>query len=238
MGRPTHFVALPLPSPALHAGMAALQDRVVAHLPKVLSRCVVPPAKAHLTLFVLEATTPERVEAASDALRACGPLAAGAFPVPPQITLRGCGSFSTRVLFSQVGGCDLPALDGLAGRVADEFARRGVIPPPRPGDGAWTPHLTLLMTSKAPRGAKIPRASWEALEHEADLGTHSLDELALCSMSGVGVDGFYPILARVPIGGGPADPGLFERRYDAWRRLSGREPGAPAGAPPSADGGG
>ena len=64
MGRPTHFVALPLPSPALHAGMAALQDRVVAHLPKVLSRCVVPPAKAHLTLFVLEATTPERVEAA------------------------------------------------------------------------------------------------------------------------------------------------------------------------------
>ena len=68
--RPTHFLALRLGNPALHAHVAELQRAVIARSPS-LSDCAVPPVKSHLTTFVLHAPDEEAVSAAAEALDAC-----------------------------------------------------------------------------------------------------------------------------------------------------------------------
>lgn len=205
--RPTHFLALPLPCPSLHSAMARCQAACAAAEP-ALSRCAVPPEKAHFTFFVFAAPTPQHVEAAAMALDACRPLVASRFPAaPPRVTLSGLDAFGQRVLYAKAApSADLAQLAELFEEVAAEFSRRGVLAEA----AAWTPHLTLLKQSAAGRGAgrppKTARRAWEALAAE-ELGTHPIRELSLCAMGGVGEGGFYPVVSSLPLGRAEDSPG-------------------------------
>ena len=210
--RPTHFLALRLGSPALHAHVAELQRAVIARAP-LLSDCAVPPLKSHLTAFVLHAADEEAVSAAAEALDNCRPLATAYFAdTPPHVQLRGLSSFGRNVLYADVVPDDnTERLRAFIIAVAKEFVACGVLSDR--AHKAWTPHLTLLKTSRA-KGHKGRRAlairpqDWAALKSEADLGTHPLPTLALCSMAGQQPDGYYVEVSKIPlIGHGSIDDG-------------------------------
>ena len=89
-----------------------------------LKPCIVPMEKLHLTLFVMALnsdTTVQHAEArAHDALLQCADAATACFFrsgswQPPCISLRGLGTFSTRVLFSQVEDAPGPSGRGSLG---------------------------------------------------------------------------------------------------------------------------
>lgn len=210
MLRPTHFLALPLQHPALHNAMALCQAAVVSADPQ-LKPCLVPPEKAHFTFFVFHASSDAQLAAANAALAACAPLAAAAFPTAaPRVTLSGLGSFGERVLYVKAAAPspDLTRLHRLHAEVAGEFARRGVLGDEPSAVPEWTPHLTLLKQSAAAslgrgrgrgRPPRIRPAAYAGLEG-AEMGTHAINELSLCSMAGMGEAGFYRVLSRLALG--------------------------------------
>ena len=123
--RPTHFLALRLGNPALHAHVAELQRAVIARSPS-LADCAVPPVKSHLTTFVLHAPDEEAVSAAAEALNACRPLAAAHFAEAPRVQLRGLSSFGRNVLYADVVPDDDAArLRAFVAAVTEEFVARG-----------------------------------------------------------------------------------------------------------------
>ena len=201
--RPTHFLALRLGNQALHAHVAELQRAVIARAPS-LTDSAVPPAKSHLTTFVLHAADEEAVSAAAEALDACRPLASAHFAeAPPRVQLRGLSSFGRNVLYATVVSDDDAArLHAFVAAVTEEFVARGVLP--HGAQKAWTPHLTLLKTSRV-KGRKGGRAlairpqDWAGLEEAADLGTHPLPTLALCAMAGQQPDGYYVQVSEIPL---------------------------------------
>ena len=80
-----------------------------------------------------------------------------------------------------------------------------------PYGSAWTPHLTLLKTSRLPRRntrrkgrptPKLPSSAYAELPADLVFGEHGLPLLELCAMQGVGeADGYYPILAAASLDG-------------------------------------
>ena len=202
--RPTHFLALRLGNPALHAHVAELQRAVIARSPS-LADCAVPPVKSHLTTFVLHAPDEEAVSAAAEALDACRPLAAAHFAEAPRVQLRGLSSFGRNVLYADVvPDDDVARLRAFVAAVTEEFVARGVLA--NGAQKAWTPHLTLLKTSRV-KGRKGARAlairpqDWAGLEEAADLGTHLLPTLALCAMAGQQPGGYYVQVSEIPLMG-------------------------------------
>ena len=201
--RPTHFLSLRLPDPSLHANVARVQAVIVANERRARG-CEVPPAKSHLTAFVLSLASDESVERAKAALAECAALVAPGSS-PPRIRISGLASFRQQVVFAQVQPSD--DLDRVAALVRDAhrlFDRAGLSPPSL---GSWTPHLTLLKISRSkPRKGKpppkLPAAAYEDLPASSlDFGEHELGALELCAMQGGGVDGFYPVLASVSLDG-------------------------------------
>ena len=201
--RPTHFLSLRLPDPALHANVASVQAAIVAN-EKRARGCEVPPEKSHLTAFVLSLTD-ESVEQAKAALADCASLVAPASS-PPRIRISGLGSFRQQVVFAQLQPSDdLDRVAALVRGAHQIFDARGLSPP---AHDSWTPHLTLLKISRVgkPRKGKptpkLPAAAYEDLPASSlDFGEHELGSLELCSMQGLGADGYYPVLASVSLDG-------------------------------------
>jgi len=201
--RPTHFLALRLASPALHAAVAETQQAVIERAP-ALAGCDVPPAKSHLTAFVLHCADEDAVAAAKEALQACRALTALHFDAsaPPSIELRGMSTFGNRVLYATVAPSrDAAQVRAFVAAVTAEFAAQGLI---EGGGREWSPHLTILKTSRL-RGKKAMRwppsvrsQDWAGLE-QLDLGVHPLPTLALCAMRGEGPDGYYDELSQIPL---------------------------------------
>ena len=79
-----------------------------------------------------------------------------------------------------------------------------------PSGSAWTPHLTLLKTSRLPKRStrrkgrpppKLPSSAYAELPDDLVFGEHGLPLLELCAMQGVGEAGYYPILAAASLDG-------------------------------------
>ena len=203
--RLTHFLSLRLGDPRLHARVAAVQQAIIAR-EKRARGCDVPPEKSHLTGFVLALPDEEAVAAAVDALAACSSLVTPGSRAP-RLHFSGLGSFRSNVVFAK----PLPTEDhdGVVHLVAGArhiFEERGLLA--RTSE-AWTPHLTLLKTSRVPprKGrppAKLPAACWSELPDDLslDFGVHPLPRLELCAMQGVGPDGFYKVVSAIPLGSG------------------------------------
>ena len=224
--RPTHFLSFRLPNADLHAKVAEAQKMIILREPDAVG-CDVEPVKSHLTLFVLSLGNHEAMQAATKALRSCASFAIDSnLLTPPRVHLEGLGNFGQRVCFVPVAETtgpdaeDLARVRRLVARVAKVFCKAGLVDE-AVVDGAdakgWTPHLTLLKTSKRPagkgrgRGGKSGRghasrpcirpAMYADLLRLMDFGVHELHELQLCSMSGVAEDGYYPVLESISLDG-------------------------------------
>ena len=145
------------------------------------------------------------VEQAKAALADCASLVAPASS-PPRIRISGLGSFRQQVVFAQLQPSDdLDRVAALVRGAHQIFDARGLSPP---AHDSWTPHLTLLKISRVgkPRKGKptpkLPAAAYEDLPASSlDFGEHELGSLELCSMQGLGADGYYPVLASVSLDG-------------------------------------
>ena len=224
--RPTHFLSFRLPNADLHARVAEAQKMIILREPDAVG-CDVEPVKSHLTLFVLSLGI----------MKPCRPRPKPSEAVlhllliptshsTPSVHLEGLGNFGQRVCFVPVAETtgpdaeDLARVRRLVARVAKVFCKAGLVDE-AVVDGAdakgWTPHLTLLKTSKRPAGkgrgrggksgrghASRPRirpAMYADLLRLMDFGVHELHELQLCSMSGVAEDGYYPVLESISLDG-------------------------------------
>ena len=116
-------------------------------------------------------------------------------------TYPGVGSFGTRVLFAKVGpklARDRTAAF-MAG-VAQIFREHGLLVPFNPED--WTPHVTLLKTSKwrgRGRAPPIRAAAYGLDESDTSFGAYAIPLLELCAMQGDAPDGFYPVEAALAL---------------------------------------
>jgi 2'-5' RNA ligase len=225
--RPTHFLSLRLPSPALHAKVADIQRRIIALEPGAVG-CDVEPVKSHITAFVLSLGSDEaRIQAAIMALQQCQELVMERGRAPPRVHLKGLGHFGQRVCYASLldnEECDeLRRLVASTERVFHDAGLLTVAEPTSDAASSWMPHLTLLKTSKAQqqqqrsrrgrgRGSqrsqppRIRPAAYTSLATAedgrlVDFGVHELREMQLCAMSGVGEDGFYRILASIDLDG-------------------------------------
>lgn len=209
--RPTHFIALRLPDPALHDHVTRLQQEIISREPGARG-CEVEPIKSHLTGFVMSLPDAEAVATAKVALASCASLVEAARP-PPLVHLVGLGAFGQRVCYVAVKeDSELARVRALVAGCAKSFSEHG-LSVQQAGD--WIPHMTLLKTSRAPRGGgrgrgrargrgqqpRIRPATYSDLS-DADFGVHALTELALCQMAGTAADGFYPTVAALPTSGG------------------------------------
>ena len=223
--RPTHFLSLRLPSPALHAKVADIQRRIIALEPGAVG-CDVEPVKSHITAFVLSLGSDEaRIQAATMALQQCQELVMERGRAPPRVHLKGLGHFGQRVCYASLldnEECDeLRRLVASTERVFHDAGLLTVAEPTSDAASSWMPHLTLLKTSKAqqqrsrrgrgrgsqrsqpPRIRPVAYTSLATAEDGrlVDFGAHELREMQLCAMSGVGEDGFYRILASIDLDG-------------------------------------
>ena len=159
--RPTHFLSFRLPNADLHAKVAEAQKMIILREPDAVG-CDVEPVKSHLTLFVLSLGNHEAMQAATKALRSCASFAIDSnLLTPPRVHLEGLGNFGQRVCFVPVAEStgpdaeDLARVRRLVSYVAKVFCKSGLVDE-AVVDGAdakgWTPHLTLLKTSKRPAG--------------------------------------------------------------------------------------
>ncbi len=170
MMKPTHFLALPLSSPALHESAREIQRTIVTgskhedeHRQLQLQQCCdrSPPEKLHITLFVITLLDETQVNAAisllhsekvSDLLRKIYPEA------PPHLQLTGLDSFGSRVVFSSVkeveqqSGC----LQHLEQSLRSEFMAMGLLGMSGRGKhkkmrstSNWTPHVTIMKKAGA-----------------------------------------------------------------------------------------
>lgn len=217
--RPTHFLSFRLPSTALHDMVAEIQTQLIAREPGAQG-CAVEPVKSHLTLFVLSLGTEQAVAAAAKALESCASLVREGVP-PPRVHLKGLSNFGQRVCFVPVAAsCDLDRTRLLVAGAAKIFRDAGLLPAVQDATtdelgSLWTPHLTLLKTSKVRSGGRgrrgggrgrgpsprIRPATYTDLADSVDFGMHELREVQLCSMAGVGSDGFYQVVAQLGLDG-------------------------------------
>ena len=212
--RLTHFLAMRLGSPLLHAAVEAAQREILSR-DENLKGCDVPAAKTHLTCFVLSLPTPSDVDAAKEALSACSNLIEPGRP-PPAIHLNGIGNFGQRVCFIKCDerAADFPRVASLVSGAADIFSQR-CGPDAVSGLGtSWTPHVTLLKTSRLARHhqqkskskgrrpraplAKIRESTYAPIA-ETDFGVHELPTMELCAMQGEAADGFYMVEAALSL---------------------------------------
>ena len=208
MGRPTHFIALPLPDPQLHDAVKRVQTAIVAG-EKRARGCEVPPCKSHLTVFVLDCSAKGAIERALGAFAACDSLVQ---PLPPpRIRLNGLGSFGSNVIYAAAEpSTALDRIAVLVDGVRRVFDEHGLAPPPAQAS-SWTPHLTLLKTSRVksrvakgrPPPKLPPTAYADVLAEDRDFGMHLIPRLELCAMSGQGEGGYYPVLASLSFDGTP-----------------------------------
>jgi 2'-5' RNA ligase len=205
--RPTHFLALQLPDPALHAGIASLQSACAEREPS-LKACAVSPAKTHLTLFVFDGNGDRlaRALAAFEGFRSSFVVPAE----PPRIRLSGLDTFGPNVLYCSIEADDAMAqLGELRQRAAACFVSHGLLDEQCLHE-SWSPHVTVLKTSAAGRRAgklRIRRDAYAGLD--GALGTHALPHVSLCQMGGEGEGRFYPVLARAPLWRGGADAAVY-----------------------------
>lgn len=240
--RPTHFVAFRLPCQELHARLRTVQEQVIAR-DSGLQGCDVPPEKTHLTGFVMHLADEGGVDSACKALRACSSLPSIVHGPCPRLPLSGLASFSTRVLFVRVPLCDEETMrvSALVDGMASQFRAHGIAV--QHDDGRWTPHVTLLKASRVASSARgrrrkppsITSAAWAGIVWEREC--HSLATAELCSMQGVGSDGFYRVLATLPLGDHAETPRAPDvqallGRWEAERPPDCQPPGQPQREPP------
>ena len=204
--RPTHFLALQLPGAALHDAIAGLQRAIVAK-DASLSQCAVSPSKTHITLFVFNADTADRLSAARAAFAATSTTAATTIHHTPVAHLEGLDVFGKQVLFCALREPteDMALVRALRAAAVDAFVAHGVASKAELDDRAWHPHVTLLKTSQAPRprwgqpAITIQPAAYEGIN--VTLGVHPMPELSLCAMGGpTDPDGFYRRVAVARLG--------------------------------------
>jgi len=177
-----------------------VQQQVLTRDP-TLAGCEVPPARTHLTAFVLHCAEAADEARAREALRSCALLLDAASP-PPRLPISGLGNFGTRVLFVSVPPCeDLLRVSALVDDVAECFRRAGIDSMQHEA-GGWSPHVTLLKVSRVRgfgggrRGRRRRPPSIDVRKFadlDADMGVHALSSIELCAMQGQGVDGFYRV---------------------------------------------
>ena len=141
---PTHFFALRLDCPSLHAKVEAVQEGLVAARAE-LEGCVVPASKLHVTMGLLHLRSDAEVESARAVLaRAARAGARG----PIAVSLPGLGIFGRDVLFLRVAAADGEREDDplrlLASTIRDELRAAG-FPDAQPD---FKPHATVMKTSK------------------------------------------------------------------------------------------
>ncbi len=208
MMKPTHFIALPLSSPALHERAREIQRTIVTGSKHgdehqfQLQRCCErsPPEKLHITLFVIALLDEIQLNSAVNLLHSdkVSELLRKIYPeAPPQLMFRGLDSFGSRVVFASVeevaqqSGC----LQQLEQSLRSEFLATGLLGTSDRGKQRkvqrmhWTPHVTIM--KKAPNQQKtVLKGCWEDYR-DLNLGSHSVSTLQLCSMDGEGVCGYY-----------------------------------------------
>jgi 2'-5' RNA ligase len=163
------FVSIDLPD-RLADAVADAQDRVA----DAEGLRFVDPADAHLTLFFLGDTDPERVDEVAAALQRAVD-AAGVEPF--ELRVGGFGVFPTLDYISVVWagvreGAGVAETTRLSGRIENELAELGF----EGDDHEFTPHITLARMNDARGKELVQRVVREA---DPDLGSFQVEEIRL-----------------------------------------------------------
>jgi len=183
----------------LVAELAQMQDKLIARYPP-LAAMRIPPAKMHLTLLTFSA------HLVRDALELFGAPKIDANTLTgSMLTLKGLGNFSQNVLFAKVSQDDAySSLCSLLDKGVVEYMRsRGHVLEQRS-----QPHVTLFKASvdrsSSIRGgarARIPLRPQMWSEHkDVFWGTTPISAIQLMRMGSTADDGYYEVLASVPVG--------------------------------------
>lgn len=214
---PTHFLALRLPSAALHQRGKDVQSDVLRAAindpDAILSHAIVDTRKLHLTLFVMRLTNALAVERARSVLRSCKQDAAEAFATDdPKVELRGISTFRHEVLFIECAAETVPSLRAFHNSVFKKFKNAGIVE----GDEqskTFKPHATLMKKSQASRKIrkKAQRKALRKLRLQVPenyntkstnpasfFGVHPLHYLELNEMR-VAEDGYYVTVDKVAL---------------------------------------
>ncbi len=208
--KPTHFLALPLSSPALHERTREIQHKIVTGSMNEndekrhfrLERCCArsPPEKLHITLFVMTLIDEIEVNAAVNLLHSenMSELLRKLYPeARPRLKFSGLDSFGSRVAFvpveeaEQQRGC----LQQLQQSLRSEFMAAGLLGMNGGGNqrkmqsAHWVPHVTIMKKPPNQRETVL-KGCWEDYR-DFDLGCESISTLQLCSMDGEGRCGYY-----------------------------------------------
>ena len=185
--RPSHFLALRLPSDSLRACCVKIVDTVTLKNSHLRSAAV-DPITLHLTLFVLSLQSEKEISKAKSVMAACAEDALVVFGNRrPWVALQGLGQFRKDVLlFKAAPESGVAAIKRFVSKVRKKFIAAGLLA----GDeGApFKAHATIMKTSKmrGKRASKVKqkKAILKAPEDfsERFYGMHAFKELELNSM--------------------------------------------------------
>ena len=185
--RPTHFLALRLPSDSLQACCVKIVDRVTRNKPH-LRGAAVDPITLHLTLFVLSLQSEKEISKAKSVLTSCAEDAAAIFGNRrPWLALQGLGMFRKEVLFFKAAPeSGVEAIEHFVSNVRKKFTTAGLLADSK--GTTFKAHVTIMKTSKL-RGKRVPKGKRKktTLYAPADFserfyGMHAFEELELNSM--------------------------------------------------------
>eukprot|EP00039_Didymoeca_costata_P017440 m.323310 g.323310 ORF g.323310 m.323310 type:complete len:580 (+) comp16538_c1_seq29:7-1746(+) len=208
--RPSHFLSLRFGSAELKEKVRDIQRHVIAKNPS-LEPCAVPLEKLHVTLFVLPLLTDGDVKRAVEAFEACKPIIKKVIPEGLVFDISEIGTFKGDVLFVNIndteGGPGMKdTLSLLRKKILDMFITHGVLTRDQSqGLQSFHPHITIMKTSRVrfkgsrPRKLKILKENYEDVHSTQLCVGHQLKELQLLQMAGTGIEGYYPVVASIPL---------------------------------------